>query len=407
MREGWVETTLGQVATRVVGRTPSRKIANYWTADTTYPFFTIADMSHRHVTAGREGVTEQAIADGQAKRVPAGSLLLSFKLTIGKVVITDREVYPNEAIAWIRPNATVLQDFLALALENVNWDRLGGQAVKGKTLNKTSLDAVELLLPPIEKQHRIVDLMASLDDTLEAAVAARSASEAQIEQLSYQVLPALGTGKTPLSDAFSRSIGGVWGQSKGEGDIDVVAFRSTEFSDWGDVVHKEPAVRSITHREHSTRALEPGDILVEKSGGTPTRPVGRVVQFHKHDLQAPSIGTNFMQIVRPEPAQINARYAYWLLWANHRRGGSVIHQKASTNIRNLQTKAYLQQGVDLPTLTEQEETAGLLDAALDVRTNLNRHIDGLRDLRANLLMALLSGEHEIPESYDDIREATS
>lgn len=195
---GWVETTLGKVASRVVGRTPARKEPSFWTDDMTYPFLTIADMGNRWVTAGREGVTAEAIERGQARRVPAGSLLLSFKLSIGKICITDRDVYPNEAIAWVRPGPEVSQDFLSLALEQVDWDELGQRAVKGKTMNRASLDSVPLLIPPIEEQQRIVDLIGTFDET----VVKSWAPLADLRDLRSTLLTALLSGEHVIPESY-------------------------------------------------------------------------------------------------------------------------------------------------------------------------------------------------------------
>lgn len=409
MRDGWTTTKLGDVITRRTDFTPVD-------ADEDYTILGVQRSGWGFME--REPMKGSAQKFTKLMQVEQDDLVYR---TITAFEAPSGVVGPAESGKFVTPqtfpvfrinSARLLPAYMRLlttwpVFHEAMASRCTGSVLRRKTLSISSFESIPVDLPSIEEQRRIVDLLAAVDSTIEATIAAREASGAQIEQLSYQVLPALGTGKTPLSDTFSRSIGGVWGQPAGEGDIDVVAFRSTEFSDWGHVIHKEPAVRSITQREYTTRALKPGDILVEKSGGTPTRPVGRVVQFYRHDLQAPSIGTNFMQIVRPDPAKIAPRYAYWLLWANHRRGGSVLHQKASTNIRNLQTKAYLQQSVVLPTRAEQEQTAALLDSVLNVRRSTDQQLESLRDLRSNLLSALLSGEHEIPKPNDDIMELAS
>lgn len=205
MRDGWRETTLGEVASRVIGRTPKRRESRYWTNDLSLPFFTIADMQDRRVTTGREGVTQQAVEEGQAKRVPAGSLLLSFKLSIGKVVITDRDVFPNEAIAWIRPTADVNRDYLALALESVKWNDLGGRAVKGKTMNSASLDAVPLVLPPLDEQRRIVDLIGALDRVIALhAVLNGRAAGGHLHQLRSNLLTALLSGEHEIPESYDE-----------------------------------------------------------------------------------------------------------------------------------------------------------------------------------------------------------
>src|SRR5450759_3559825 len=108
MPDGWVDAVLGDVADITIGRTPPRDDPRYWTTDLTRPFCTIADMDAGVIVPRREGVTAAAETDGRAKRMSAGSLLLSFKLTIGRVGIAGVDLFPNEAIARIEPRTASL-----------------------------------------------------------------------------------------------------------------------------------------------------------------------------------------------------------------------------------------------------------------------------------------------------------
>jgi restriction endonuclease S subunit len=166
---GWLVRTLGDVADIRIGRTPPRKEARYWTTDLTRPFCTIADMDGRVIMPQGEGVTEVAVAEGKAKRVPAGSLLLSFKLTIGRVGFAGRDVFPNEAIAWVEPKVeSLLSGYLGLWLGSADLEASTGRAVKGMTLNSASLRAIPVAIPPLAEQQRIVRLIDGLDATSEA-----------------------------------------------------------------------------------------------------------------------------------------------------------------------------------------------------------------------------------------------
>ena len=112
MRDGWIETTLGEISTLQMGRTPSRRESSYWTEDLTYPFCTIADMDSKYVEPKREGVTNAAIRDGKAKVARKGTLLMSFKLTIGRMGFAARDIFPNEAIVMIEADESkVLNHF--------------------------------------------------------------------------------------------------------------------------------------------------------------------------------------------------------------------------------------------------------------------------------------------------------
>ena len=167
MNDDWIETTLGDCCTITIGRTPPRGDSRYWTQDLTRPFCTIADMNGEMVTPSREGVTELAEAEGKAKRFPAGSLLMSFKLTIGRMGFAACDVFTNEAIAWLDVQDPTLDvRFLSLWLASQDLSTGSGRAVKGNTLNSSSMNAITVPVPPLPVQRRIVDLMAHLDNQI-------------------------------------------------------------------------------------------------------------------------------------------------------------------------------------------------------------------------------------------------
>lgn len=152
----WKTSTLGEVAKLTIGRTPPRNESHYWTDSLEYPFCAIADMTSSSVSPQREGVTAAAIADGKAKRVPAGSLIMSFKLTIGRLGIAARDIFPNEAIVWIEPREGVTRDFLHLWMGQQDLESLVGRAVKGKTLNGPALRSIPVRVPPPAVQQELV-----------------------------------------------------------------------------------------------------------------------------------------------------------------------------------------------------------------------------------------------------------
>lgn len=166
----WPLRKLGEVAEISIGRTPFRQNPDYWTDSLERPFCTIADMSDFLVHPRREGVTELAERDKKAKRVPAGSLMLSFKLTLGRVGVAAIDLFPNEAIAHISPDTReIRQEYLAYALRTVDFDSLANDAAKGKTLNKGSLAELEIVVPDLELQQAIVDRLDRVDNLARAA----------------------------------------------------------------------------------------------------------------------------------------------------------------------------------------------------------------------------------------------
>jgi len=200
MPEAWETRPLGDLANLTIGRTPSRRVPEYWTEDLTFPFCTIADMTARIVLPGREGVSQTAIDDGKARRVTAGTLLMSFKLTIGKMGFAGLDLFPNEAIVGIEPTSDAISsDYLFLYLGEQDFSRLTGKATKGSTLNSSSLARIPVSFPPAEDQQRIIDLIGCVDDFTEQAEKSRS----HAQSLRSSLLSELLSGKYQIPESYN------------------------------------------------------------------------------------------------------------------------------------------------------------------------------------------------------------
>lgn len=202
--KAWLRTTLGEVARLEIGRTPPRNQSKYWTDDVTLPFCTIADMEGKWVDPQREGVTPAALTDGKARRAERGSLLMSFKLTIGRMGFASRDVYPNEAIVCINPDESVAsKEFLYLSLGHQDLSAGSGRAVKGNTLNSKSLAEIPVVVPPLNEQRRIVDIIESVD----AVVLATERALDGAKRLRTGLLSDLLSGKHEISESYDKFLG--------------------------------------------------------------------------------------------------------------------------------------------------------------------------------------------------------
>jgi type I restriction enzyme S subunit len=126
--------------------------------------------------------------------IPAGTLLMSFKLSIGRLAFAGCDLFTNEAICAFR-KLKANASFLYYALQRVDFSQYGKQAVKGYTLNKQSLNAVEVLLPEIREQQAIAEVLSDLDAEIDALVARRN----KTRQLKQGMMQALLTGRIRLT----------------------------------------------------------------------------------------------------------------------------------------------------------------------------------------------------------------
>jgi type I restriction enzyme S subunit len=143
--------------------------------------------------------------------------------------------------------------------------------------------------------------------------------------------------------------------------------------------------------------LQAGDILLQKSAGTPTLP-GRVVVV-PDGIEEFATCSNFLQLIRADTTKCEPRFLFWELWFRHKSGGAFEFQRG-TNIRNLDLSQYFAQPLHLPQLKAQKRIVDLMSSVDAVIQSADTAIADAKSLRSGLLSDLLSGEHEIPESYD-------
>jgi type I restriction enzyme S subunit len=195
--------------------------------------------------------------------------------------------------------------------------------------------------------------------------------------------------ETSLNEILERSIGGVWGSEPGTDQEDVLVVRSTEFTKSGFLNFDTGVKRSIKTSQLSSRELREGDILLEKSGGGPEQPVGRVV-FVESDIPSKTVCSNFIQLLTPSIDVAVPRFIFFLMWMWHSQNKTLEYQAQTTGIRNLRTPDYLEQVVLLPPLAEQKRIVDLVasvDAYIDA---LQKQADSAREARNAVLQELLS-----------------
>ena len=166
--ENWTWVRFGQYIRMSIGKTPPRGETKYWT-NGKYPWVSISDMSdYGLVTTTKESVSEYAKSlFGEIS--PVGTLIMSFKLTVGRTSLLNTSAYHNEAIISIYPFVDKnyqARNFLFHILPIIS--NLGDtkDAIKGKTLNSKSLNNLLLPLPPLNEQGRIVAMIELLFDKL-------------------------------------------------------------------------------------------------------------------------------------------------------------------------------------------------------------------------------------------------
>ena len=168
--ENWEWVRFKNLVSYNMGKTPPRKESEYW-ENATYPWVSIADL----VLDDTVCVTKERVNEHSAKVIfknrisKAGTLLMSFKLTVGKVSILGMDAFHNEAIISIYPFCDVnrvITNYLFVTLPLLSQNGNTKTAIKGATLNSDSLDALLIPVPPIKEQIRICEKIKVLKNIL-------------------------------------------------------------------------------------------------------------------------------------------------------------------------------------------------------------------------------------------------
>lgn len=164
----WTWIRFGQYVRMSIGKTPPRGETKYWT-NGIYPWVSISDMSDYGLVKTTKETVSEYVQSLFGDISSAGTLIMSFKLTVGRTSILDISAYHNEAVISIYPFVDKdyrTRNYLFYILPIISNLGDSKDAIKGKTLNSKSLNNLLLPLPPLNEQGRIVAIIEQLFDKL-------------------------------------------------------------------------------------------------------------------------------------------------------------------------------------------------------------------------------------------------
>jgi type I restriction enzyme S subunit len=138
----------------------------------------------------KEYITDLGVKNSNVTLIPAGSIVMSFKLTIGRAAILGKDSYTNEAICSLIPKDLniVTTEFLIQALDIVDFEQEIDQAIKGRTLNKAKLKRLKVNLPIVEEQQKIATVLSAADNEITLHKTQLAALKQQKKALMQQLL---------------------------------------------------------------------------------------------------------------------------------------------------------------------------------------------------------------------------
>lgn len=197
MKDSWAYIDFKDVFPIKMGKTPPRGDKSSWDEkkETHNKWVSIADISNNEgkiIEDTKEYISDSATT--KINKVAKGSLLMSFKLSIGRMAFAGDDLYTNEAIIAIPESDKYILRFMYYYLSSYNWLNLteGNEKVKGATLNKTSIGKIQLPVIQLSEQQRIVEML--------------DASFAEIDQLKANAEKQLSEAKALFQKALSQAM---------------------------------------------------------------------------------------------------------------------------------------------------------------------------------------------------------
>jgi type I restriction enzyme S subunit len=392
MREGWIESSLEEIAEVIMGQSPDGKTYNH--SGDGLPFIQgSAEFGEHHPTPEKWCSNPKKIAE-------PGDLLLSVRAPVGDTNLADQRIAVGRGLSVIRANSNSVTEFIRLVIQ-LNVAEMIASSGTGMFASITgkNLKEFKVLLPPLPEQKRIVDLISSIDSYLESLRIAlvksinarKSALESQLDSLShtspvFRLEELCATGKSAIVDGpFGANLKR---EDYLEEGIPVLKIQNIK-QDYI-VIKKMDYVSEDKFQELRRHSFQQGDIVMTKLGD----PLGLSAIVRQLDK-----GLIVADLVRIRPDKIDVEFLCMQL--NSAKIQNYINrmQKGSTRPR-VNLGMIREMPIAVPSDTKISEFVAVFGAWSEQNRNLEETIRSTEQLRSGLLSDLLSGNHEIPGSYD-------
>ncbi|WP_429075757.1 restriction endonuclease subunit S [Aeromonas veronii] len=208
----------------------------------------------------------------------------------------------------------------------------------------------------------------------------------------------IGWTKMTLDEACHFS-NGLWKGNKAP-FLNVGVIRNTNFRKDGSLDDSDIAYLDVEAKKFEKRRLQYGDIILEKSGGGPKQPVGRVALFDKQEgLFSFSNFTSAMRV--KDPQILNFRFLHKFLYWTYLSGVTEGMQSHSTGIRNLDGNAYKSIEIAFPSLHEQQRIVTILNEAFEAIAAARANAEQNRQNACALFESVLNSVEGKPAALGD------
>lgn len=164
-----IKMKLGEVCNMEIGGTPRRNVPEYFGGNNIW--ISVSELNNNYIYDSKEKITNLGVQKSNVKLVKKDSILMSFKMSLGKKAIAGTDLYTNEAIVAINsknPN-TILNKYIYYYIDNFDFSDACSTIGTEGNMNKSKLANLDILIPTLEEQQEIIQVCEYYDDIINKA----------------------------------------------------------------------------------------------------------------------------------------------------------------------------------------------------------------------------------------------
>ena len=194
--EGWEEVSLGDIFDIGIGRTPPRKESQWFSVNQhDIRWISVKDLGSidTYILNSSEFLKEEAVKEFNIPIIPDNTVVLSFKLTVGRIGITIGEMVSNEAIAHfkLKPDSKISSNYLYLFLKTLDFSAFGSTSSIAEAINTKIIKEIKILVPNDE----LITSFQSLINPVFQKIRLNTLEIQTLEKLRDTLLPKLMSGE--------------------------------------------------------------------------------------------------------------------------------------------------------------------------------------------------------------------
>lgn len=396
--DNWCWTKLGKITSIIGGGTPSSKINEYYD-NGDIAWITPSDLSNynnMYISKGKKMITKLGLMKSSAKLLPKGTVCLSSRAPIGYVVIAKNELSTNQGFKSFLPSKVFKSEYLYWYLKSIK--HILEAKASGTTfleLSAKKAGEVEIPLPPISEQQRIVNRIESLFTKLDRAKELIENTLAQFEQNKMAI----------LHKAFTGELTVKW---RKENNIDLSSWKKCELKEVFKVVKDKynPQTENQIVNYIGLENIETSKGIISKSNSSEVKSIktkfkkddvlyGKLRPYlNKHDV------VNFDGICSTDILVFRFNDINTAKYINYYFNLPMFIQYAvenssGINLPRVSEKTISKYKISLPTIEEQQEIVNILDnllAKYNKIKNLEQQLEKIELLKKAILAKAFRGE---------------